>query len=322
MLRSNINRKNISYWITIFSSFAVSAVSEVQVTQEGGVQSIIAMFEDKLKSQTDKDTEPMDRKIPPYQSQSLNEDIQKKSHPKSEEVQELGKSSAIKQEEKPSSSPNDFYKKITRNINNNISGNTFQEIGTQKNNHDDDHDYLVLLAKINSFCNFDKKVKLYHYTFCAGKSRHEFLDNIIKTTNEPLIMIKLNVSKGIAGFLPYFFEDLTIFERRHSDQEKNPWTISENYCPPSTSKIKLKDDNIKTALASQDLGKEGKWKNGNAIYISDWQNCWRKKEVLFFVCYDEKLFIVIPTEEPNEKLNSIDNSHWHSSFKKTLKKTR
>ncbi|MDR2806729.1 MAG: hypothetical protein LBB11_01055 [Puniceicoccales bacterium] len=290
--------------ITIFSSFAVSAVSEVQVTPKVEVQDTITMFQ---KSGDSSPEAPDEKLVPGKLSKNRVDQFKSSQLP----VQELkNESSAIKQEEKLSSSPNEFYNKIIQAINNNSSD--FREIRKQEDYQDYfNNDCLVLLAKINLFCGFDDRVKLYHCTFFGSNGIHGYLDNTIKKENTPPIMIKLDVNKDIAGFLPYFFKDLTIYCPTGSR------TVNENYCQSS----KFSDNNIRKAFADSagNLGTTGKWKNGNAIYIQDWKNCWREKRVLFFVCYDGKVFIVVPAENPNDQLDSFNRSHWQSSARKMLK---
>jgi hypothetical protein len=173
-------------------------------------------------------------------------------------------------------------------------------------------DYINWLAKINTVCGFNGKVKLYHLHFSSEGKKILFSDKnldknqltiVAKDINMPIALLDVNHGETAFRAFPCFFNSLIIFLLDGRI----------NICLPGI----WHDDLVKRALSRDHLGRGPGWKNIDAI-IENWYELFERKELLFLVWFNGELFIVVPENAPNPAILRITSGHWETSTSKKM----
>jgi hypothetical protein len=172
-------------------------------------------------------------------------------------------------------------------------------------------DYRTLLAKTNKACELDGQVSL-HRLPLDPESKKALLPNknpnkssfatLSQEINMPIVLLDVNGGKTTFGFFPYFFNKLSIFS---SDGRTNT-------CLPG----RLYDDTVIQALGGNNLGSGPGWDKRNSI--PNWRELFKQGIMLFFICFNGKLFIMTPESVANLATQGVTSSAWTTPI---LKKT-
>ncbi|MDR3317779.1 MAG: hypothetical protein LBS71_03170 [Puniceicoccales bacterium] len=147
-------------------------------------------------------------------------------------------------------------------------------------------DIKIWLGKVNAICEMGSKVCAHHVGQVSDLESS--VRNFSGEPNDCPVMI-LEITNGKVS-TPYFFNKLYVMQG---------WNLNNPYKAGYTS-----DDRIQNIL------------NGStpsfAPEIGEWKTLWQNNELLFFVIYNNNLFLLVPINQQDEGLET-NSSNWRTS---------